>query len=371
MTKKKLEVKMAAKKTEVESDLYAAIQDPVEREKFRHLEKYRISSKTEIVPEQPCLSIDGVGFFTKGNIHAIKGEAKAGKTTVSKVIISALMKGEMFHLQSEIKEAKVVFIDSEQSDKDVLRIISDVKLMTGLKSKYIDKHLHLFALRKLDCTQLLGEIETNIKYLRPDLVLIDGIVDFVNSFNDEKESKDLIRKLMRMSSEYNCSIVNILHTNPGDANGKMRGHLGTMLAQKASTVLDCNNNNGGIITVTSAETRHTAIPSWSISFGDGGVLEDGTAKHQEMVSKKQADKEQKKKQNQEKLLQERIEIAIALLREKGPLKRSLFSAMLKNALGRGDTIVKELIKTMIDGKIITQSKDHTVKLNTEELPFIV
>lgn len=370
MTKKKLEVKLAAKQIEVESDLYAAIQDPVEREIIRRFEKYRISSKTEIVPEKPCLSIDGVGFFTKGNIHAIKGEAKAGKTTVSKVIISALMKGEMFHLQSEIKEAKVVFFDSEQSDEDAQRIITDVKLMTGLKGKYIDKHLHLFALRKLDCTQLLGEIETNIKYLLPDVVFIDGIVDFVNSFNDEKESKNLIRKLMRMSSEYKCAIVNILHTNPGDVNGKMRGHLGTMLAQKASTVLDCNNKVG-IITVTSAETRHTAIPSWSISFGDGGVLEDGTAKHQELVSKKQADKEQKKKQNQEKILEERIEIAIALLREKGPLKRSLFMAVLKGALNKKDTIVKELIRAMFDRNIITQSDDNLIQLNAQETETMV
>lgn len=354
---------------EVKPDLYAAIKDPEEREKFKQLEKYRISTKSKITPDQPCLSIDGVDFFNKGNIHAIKGAAKAGKTTAAKAIISALMKGKMFHLQSKIKKAKVIYFDSEQSDEDAKRIINDVKQITGLANKYIDRHLSLYALRKLDCTQLLSKIESAIKHLKPDVVFIDGIVDFVKSFNDEKESMTLIRELMRMSSEYNCAIVNMLHTNPGEAGGKMRGHLGTLLSQKAATVLECRKN-ARIITVTSAETRHAEIPSWSISFGNDGCLEDGNAKHQAEVEKAAANKKQKQEQKTAQTLQERIDIAIGILNEQGPLKRSLFSAALKSALGLGDTTIKGLIKAMLDSKIIIQSKDNIIQINTQELPFI-
>ena len=76
--KKKSKTKAEEKKAET-TDAYEAIKDPIMREKFKFIEKYRISSKTEITPEQPCLSIGGVGFFNKGDIHAVKGMAKAGK----------------------------------------------------------------------------------------------------------------------------------------------------------------------------------------------------------------------------------------------------------------------------------------------------
>lgn len=363
--KKKTEM-MAA---EVKPDLYAAIEDPELRERLKHFEEYRISTKTEITPDQPCLSIDGVPFFNKGNIHAVKGLAKSGKTTVAKAMISALLKSEMFHLRSEINDAKVFFLDSEQSAHDSKRIISDVKKITGLPDKYLDSHLRLFSLRKLDCTQLLSDIEMEINLFRPDLVFIDGIVDFVDSFNDEKESKNLIRELMRMSSEYNCAIVNMLHTNPNDGTGKMRGHLGTLLSQKAGNVVECRMKCG-VITVLCAESRHGEIPSWSICFGEDGVLVDGGAKHQEELKKAAAEKKQKQEQDREQTLQKRIDAAINILKDKGPLKRSLFSAMLKGALGRGDTIAKEVIKAMIDAKIITQSKGNIIELNTQELPFV-
>lgn len=366
--KKKSKTKAEEKKAET-TDAYEAIKDPIMREKFKFIEKYRISSKTEITLEQPCLSIGGVGFFNKGDIHAVKGMAKAGKTSAAKAMISALMKGSMFHLRSELEEAKVIYIDSEQSDEDAKRIITDVKKITGLPDKYIDGHLRLYAFRKLDCTKLLEEIDGVIKYLKPDLVFIDGAVDFVKSFNDEAESKTLLRELMRMSSEYNCAIVNMLHTNPSDGFGKMRGHLGSMLAQKASTVLECRKS-GRIITVTSAETRHAEIPSWSVWYGDDGCLADGETKHQEELVKAAANKKQKQEQQKALTLQSRIDTAIKIINEKGSMKRSIFSAALKSALQKGDTTIKELIKFMIDNKFITQSKDNVIQLNTQELPFI-
>ena len=172
-----------------------------------------------------------------------------------------------------------------------------------------------------------------------------------------------------MSSEYNCAIVNMLHTNPSDGFGKMRGHLGSMLGQKASTVLECRKS-GRIITVTSAETRHAEIPSWSVWYGDDGCLEDGEAKRQEEIIKAKASKKQKLEQQQKQVLTERIDEAIKILNEKGSMKLSIFSAALKSALQKGDTTIKELIKFMIDNKFITLSKDNIIQLNTQELPFI-
>ena len=73
------------------------------------------------------------------------------------------------------------------------------------------------------------------------LVILDGYVDFVHNSNDQKESNLFVGKLMKYSSQANCHIMGILHTNPKnpsspDAYAKGRGALGTILQQKCEMV---------------------------------------------------------------------------------------------------------------------------------------
>ena len=67
------------------------------------------------------------------------------------------------------------------------------------------------------------------------IVSIDGYVDFLNSSNDEIESREFTQSLMKYSSVSKCHITGILHLNPGTT--KARGHLGTILQQKCETVV--------------------------------------------------------------------------------------------------------------------------------------
>ena len=156
----------------------------------------------------------------------------------------------------------------------------------------------MYALRPFTSEDKMKSMKELIKDFQPDIVFIDGIVDIMCNFNDVEESKKVIDELMRMSTKEesgkNLSIVCVLHTNKATEDHNMRGHLGTMLTQKAGTVLEVTKNKNGIFTVSNTESRNKEVPDWSFCFDNNGDIVDTT----EMV--KQMTKEQEMKREAEK-----------------------------------------------------------------------
>jgi hypothetical protein len=74
-----------------------------------------------------------------------------------------------------------------------------------------------------------------IELYTPQLVVIDGISDLMYNTNDIEESDRILGRLMALSTEYNCHILCVLHTNPN--SDKARGHIGSALQRKAETVI--------------------------------------------------------------------------------------------------------------------------------------
>lgn len=119
--------------------------------------------------------------------------------------------------------------------------------------------LHLRLSENVETTR--KAIRLKIKYFRPDIVFLDGIVDCISDFNDPTESKQYLTELAKIALEYNCAICCVIHTNPGDES-KMRGHLGTMLGQKASDVIQCiktKKDDGSVVfEISQTENRNNA-----------------------------------------------------------------------------------------------------------------
>ena len=159
-------------------------------------DELRITTKT-VVPElEPIIKVSykdeekddhkeiEVGIFTKRDIHGVKAKQKQGKTTVLKVLLAVLLLGKMFRLTSCLKNPNIFWLDTEQQPSDVKQILTDIGKMTGLPDSEIDEHVHLYQLRTRTYKTLLRELTVNIKTYRPDVVFIDGVVKFVQSFND-------------------------------------------------------------------------------------------------------------------------------------------------------------------------------------------
>jgi hypothetical protein len=66
-------------------------------------------------------------------------------------------------------------------------------------------------------------------------IVIDGTADLVVDVNDAAECNAFVAELHALAIECGCPIINIVHENPGQDGGKMRGHLGSQLERKAES----------------------------------------------------------------------------------------------------------------------------------------
>ncbi|MBP3842280.1 MAG: AAA family ATPase [Prevotella sp.] len=327
-----------------------------EKEQLRQiLQETRICSDTEVPPEEYALQVDDKGIFALRDIHAIKAKQKAGKTTALKVFIAALLQGGMFRVKSLLEKPHIEFFDTEQSRTDTKRILQDVAQMTGLPPAVIDAQVSLHSLRRIDQEQLLPLLERALEDEKPQVVMLDGIVEFVASFNDETESKRLIKELLKLSDQHNCAIVCVLHTNKADEDHNMRGHLGTMLAQKSATVLECVKERGSsVITVRCSEARHEEMPQWSITFDQDGHIVDADEQRRQLIEQRKTEQQQRRQEAIDKEKEERLDTCIRILTDKGgAVSRKQLTEILVKVLNRKrPTVAGYISEWLRDGSIV-------------------
>lgn len=335
------------------------------------LRETRIRTDTDVPPEEYALEVDGKGIFALRDIHAIKAKQKAGKTTALKVMMAALLQGEKFRLKSLLEMPRIVFFDTEQSRTDTKLILEDVAQMTGLPSEVIDAQVSLHSLRRIDQEQLLPLLEVALEDEKPQVVMLDGIVEFVASFNDETESKQLIKELLKLSDQHNCAIVCILHTNKADEDHNMRGHLGTMLAQKSATVLECVKEKGSsVITVKCSEARHEEMPEWSISFDAEGHIVDADEQRRQLLEQRKAEQLQKRQEAIDKEKKERLEKCLRILTDNGGVvsRKQLTEILVKVFDRKRPTVSSYISEWLKDGSVVEVNGMIQVS-NDLALPF--
>lgn len=344
-----------------------------ERERLRKiLGDTRIRTDTDVPDLEYALEVDGTGFFARRDIHAVKAKAKAGKTTTLKVFIAALLVGVMFRVKSLMENPRILFFDTEQNKKDTKGILDDVAAMTGLDPETIDSQVVLQSLRRVDRDDLLPLLRQALEDEKPDVVFIDGIVEFVASFNDESESKELIKDLLKLCDEQNCAIICVLHTNKADEDHQMRGHLGTMLAQKAATVLECKKERGSsVITVSCSESRHEEPTEWSIMYAEDGRIVDATEQRKLQLEQRKAEQQQKRQEAIEKEKQERLQKCLTVLRDKGgAVSRKQLTEILVKVLDRKRPTVASYISEWLNDKTIFEDSNGLIQASAEfALPF--
>lgn len=202
----------------------------------------KLIQESEVNPfadiEEPpyFLKINGIPFGSYGNFSCITGKPKSGKTFFLNLIVSGVL-GRTYsvnELESKISVNSIIHFDTEQSLFHTVKVARRVMDLLQRKDRlpgYVCYHL-----RKYDFNMRLKLIEKRISSVKANsLVIIDGIADLIGSYNDEKEATMIVGKLMTWSAERNIHIITVLHQNKNDNNAK--GHLGSLILQKAETVL--------------------------------------------------------------------------------------------------------------------------------------
>lgn len=220
---------------------------------------YRIDPE-RVYPEPDYLfEAGGVRFLPRGDLAAVKAKQKSGKTMFCCLLAASLFGSETFGFKSLADSPKVLFFDTEQAEADAAKVARRVKDVLGMSAKGLNDVFAVYALRSTDTPgDRLAFITSEVRKEKPCLAFIDGVVDVCPDFNDNVESLKTIRALMRLASECGCAVVCILHTNKGKDDDNMRGHLGTMLAQKAAEVWEVAKD-APVFTATQTDTRHRPV----------------------------------------------------------------------------------------------------------------
>lgn len=196
----------------------------------------RIDRKVEIKPIIPTVFISGSRFAVKGDISMISGKPKAGKSTITKMVLAtALMKEipsdfDSLGIKSNYCEGQyVIYIDTEQNPADTYEFYNEVIKLTGLKKE--PENFLVLNWRDFDYLQCLEHLVAIFDQI-PNIymIILDGITDLIPSSNDETSSVMLIRYLMKESTVRNTCIIACIHEN--GESGKMRGHIGAEAARK-------------------------------------------------------------------------------------------------------------------------------------------
>ena len=221
------------------TDEAKALEADLKRER---IQPYIVDVRRAMPDIEPLVAINGSCVCSRGNISAICGEAKSRKTFLTSALVASAIalpaeRINNFKNISNNMYLSVLWVDTEQGETHVRKVINRITAMTGaaLGGAVVEPRLTTLALRELaphERRQMLYDAMSVGNY---DIVVIDGIADLQRNTNDLEESDALITELMALSTRSRTHIICVLHTNPG--SDKARGHLGSSLQRKAESVL--------------------------------------------------------------------------------------------------------------------------------------
>ncbi|MBC3759714.1 AAA family ATPase [Hyunsoonleella sp. SJ7] len=217
------------------------------------------------------LSINGVNFGTRGDFSCIVGKPKSRKTFLLSLLESICLSENLSHgaIQSFIGDSTILHFDTEQSNHYVQKYTKRVYSLLGRQGNI--PNFKVFSLREFDANTRVEIIEEALDtYRNISLVVIDGIADLVNGYNDETLSNSIVGKLMKWSKDLNIHIITVIHHTKSSEEPK--GHLGSFISQKAETVLHVNTpRNNSTTTVKSQNSRSIEIPTFEFIVDSNGL----------------------------------------------------------------------------------------------------
>lgn len=206
------------------------------------LNQRKYNANTPPAKEQIILSIEQKNIGSLQNFIIVTGMQKNGKTRYAASMAAAAITGrEIFGINVNLPKNRdrVCYIDTEQSDWDFYRLMDGIKRMCGIQQ--LPPSFDCYNFREDNTVDIIEMTET---YLKENsdcaIIFLDGLLDYVKSFNDEAECNQLIRTIMKWSKVYDVLIVAVMHR--GKTNASTIGHLGAIADRKTQSILSVTKN---------------------------------------------------------------------------------------------------------------------------------
>ena len=242
------------------------------------LEQLRITPEKELKPMEFLFRLFGKPCFPRGELVAITGKAKSGKTFVTSMLMvesltpslspnpsrggegsnyqmgrggtAVVREGSSYQMalrRGREEALRVLWYDTEQSDESTQDILKNriIPMINYGKNAATPLALwrgaggEVFNVRAVEWKQRRALLKEAVVHCQPDLVIVDGIRDLVNDINDGVLAQEVMEELLQLATQQNCCIVCVLHQNKGSEDHNLRGWIGTELMNKAFEVYAC------------------------------------------------------------------------------------------------------------------------------------
>ena len=193
-------------------------------------------------PEQgPLVELNNVRILSPGGLAMSSGLAGTGKSSVIEAALSSVVntfEGDSLGLRFNAKEA--LYVDTERSQGETHISRDRFLRRCGLTANDFTP-----ACIRWENLRGVEKLEDRLLYLNdilaapsiPEIIVIDGVGDFIADPNDSETCVALVSKLSAAVHERKIGIILTLHVNPKEKSTKARGVLGSELWRKCESVL--------------------------------------------------------------------------------------------------------------------------------------
>lgn len=223
---------------------------------FETLLARRILPSTAIQPHQFLFSWNDRPCFARGELVALTGKAKSGKTYICSLLMALAVKQQIMGISRIQKEPlRVLWIDTEQSSDSTHEILT-MRIAALIEQPVPEEQFFVYNFRQDNWQERLSLVLSCISMHQPDLVIFDGIRDVVGDINNYQEAQNVLGKMLSIASWSNACIVCVLHQNKSLEDKTLRGALGTELQNKSFETYECQKNpDTRIFTMRQTATR--------------------------------------------------------------------------------------------------------------------
>ncbi len=208
----------------------------------------------------PALTINGYIIIRNQEIMNICGLPGAGKSSILETIILAIIVNlhglegiDTNGIEFESSGLGACLIDTERPPDDNRVSLEHLEQMLDLENhpelrdgNRIKGLKYLMFAEEGDLDTLKAMLEEVYKDPGFKLIIIDGVLDFVSSMNDDKDSAAVVKWIRALTVKYDKVTITTLHPNKNSEN--MAGHLGAMIYRwcRASLLLRANKDDRSV-----------------------------------------------------------------------------------------------------------------------------
>ena len=238
-------------------------------------EKIKKIKEREIRFADPILRQNANAIIFPHTINVIQGQAGVHKSRLAEFICAAMLKRngfstELLGFKRENFDANntVVYVDTERNQSEQFPYaLQCIQIKAGYEKQDHPLNFKYISLLEIPRKERFGVLDEYLKELKketsnPLFIVLDVSTDCIEDFNKTDKSMELIDLMNVAINEHDVVFLCLIHENP--KSEKARGHFGTELMNKASTVMqvsyekDSNQNDTDLIKIRYLKCRSTA-----------------------------------------------------------------------------------------------------------------